>query len=83
MQGTYRTCRRYQAWMRSVGCSFYQKDDMSHLHGRAVCSQGMPQQAERFGHSNLWFDSQHGLGACGGRLDGCSEVVTEKHLAIV
>jgi len=55
---------------------------MSHLHGRAVCSQGMLRQAERFDHSNLWFDSQHGLGACGGRLDGCSEVVTEKHLSV-
>jgi len=39
---------------------------MSHLHGRAVCSQGMLQQAERFDYSNLWFDSQHGLGTCGG-----------------
>jgi len=68
--------------MKSVGCSFHQEDDMSHLYGRTVCSQGMPWQAERFDHFNLWFDFQHGLGMCGGRLDGYSEVVTEKHLAV-
>jgi len=55
---------------------------MCHLHSCAVCSQDMPRQAERFDHSNLWFDSQHSLGMCGGRLNSCSEVVTEKHLAV-